>query len=91
MGYEPAPDSLLFHTRYTHSVVEKCINLGESLFLEVLDDGARVSDVSTRLKGVGIQSMHYRARMLRGRLEVGQCSPFFYGAQSHHCGQLTSS
>ena len=53
MGYEPAPDSLLFHTRYTHSVVEKCINLGESLFLEVLDDGAGVPDVKRRAKAWG--------------------------------------
>ncbi len=44
---------------------------GESVFLEVLDDGAGVPDVKRRAKGVGIQSMHYRARMLHARLEVG--------------------
>ena len=44
---------------------------GDSLFLEVLDDGTGIPSTESRGQGMGLRSMHYRARMLRGRLEVG--------------------
>ncbi len=44
---------------------------GDSLFLEVLDDGTGIPAKERRAEGMGLRSMRYRARMLRGRLEVG--------------------
>jgi len=44
---------------------------GDSLFLEVLDDGTGIPAKENRGEGMGLKNMHYRARMLRGRLEVG--------------------
>jgi len=44
---------------------------GDSLFLEVLDDGTGIPAKDSRIDGIGLRSMHYRARMLHGRLEVG--------------------
>ena len=44
---------------------------GASLFLEVLDDGTGIPAKGSRVDGMGLGSMHYRARMLRGRLDVG--------------------
>ena len=45
---------------------------GDSLFLEVLDDGTGIPLEESRAEGMGLKTMHYRARMLRGRLEVGR-------------------
>jgi PAS domain S-box-containing protein len=44
---------------------------GGSLFLEVLDDGRGIPTRESRVDGIGLRNMHYRARMLRGRLDVG--------------------
>jgi PAS domain S-box-containing protein len=44
---------------------------GDSLFLEVLDDGTGIQAENNRVDGMGLRSMQYRARMLNGRLEVG--------------------
>jgi PAS domain S-box-containing protein len=44
---------------------------GDSLFLTVLDDGTGIPARKNRVEGIGLRNMHYRARMLRGRLEVG--------------------
>ena len=44
---------------------------GDSLFLQVLDDGTGIPAKDSRIDGIGLRSMHYRARMLHGRLEVG--------------------
>ncbi len=44
---------------------------GDSLFLEILDDGTGILAKGSRGEGMGLRSMHYRARMLGGRLEVG--------------------
>ncbi len=43
---------------------------GDSFFLEVLDDGTGIPAKESRVEGMGLRSMHYRARMLRGRLAV---------------------
>ena len=43
---------------------------GDSLFLEVLDDGTGIPTKESRVDGIGLRSMRYRARMLRGRLDV---------------------
>ena len=40
------------------------------LCLEVLDDGVGIGDEGARLKGLGLRSMSYRARMINGRLDV---------------------
>jgi PAS domain S-box-containing protein len=45
---------------------------GDSLFLEVLDDGTGIPAKDSRVDGMGLRSMHYRARMLHGRLEIGR-------------------
>ena len=44
---------------------------GNSLFLEVLDDGTGIQAENSRVDGIGLRSMQYRARMLNGRLEIG--------------------
>jgi len=44
---------------------------GDSLFLTVLDDGTGIPAREDRVEGIGLRNMHYRARMLRGKLEVG--------------------
>ena len=44
---------------------------GDSLFLEILDDGTGIPARESRVEGMGLRGMHYRARMLQGRLEVG--------------------
>jgi signal transduction histidine kinase len=44
---------------------------GDSFFLEVLDDGTGIPPIEGRVEGIGLKHMHYRARMLRGRLDVG--------------------
>jgi len=49
------------------------LNVGcdkDSLFLEVLDDGSGIPAKPDRTEGLGLKSMHYRARMLHGHLEV---------------------
>ena len=43
---------------------------GDSIFLEVLDDGTGIPAKKNRSKGMGLRSVHYRARLLRGRLDV---------------------
>jgi len=43
---------------------------GDSVYLEVLDDGAGIPTKDYRIDGIGLRSMRYRARMLRGRLDV---------------------
>jgi len=43
---------------------------GDSIYLEVLDDGAGIPTKDHRIDGMGLRSMRYRARMLRGRLDV---------------------
>ena len=43
---------------------------GDSVFLEVLDDGTGIPTKDHRIDGIGLRSMRYRARMLRGRLDV---------------------
>lgn len=43
---------------------------GDSIYLEVLDDGAGIPTKDHRIDGIGLRSMRYRARMLRGRLDV---------------------
>ncbi|TDJ30857.1 MAG: PAS domain S-box protein [Gammaproteobacteria bacterium] len=48
-----------------------CGHDGDSVFLEVLDDGTGIPAKENRVEGIGLKSMHYRARMLRGRLDVG--------------------
>jgi len=45
---------------------------GNSLFLEVDDDGTGIPDEAGRVDGLGLRSMSYRARMLHGRLEIGR-------------------
>ncbi len=42
----------------------------DRLILEVLDDGVGIPPEESRGEGMGLRSMHYRARMLRGRLRV---------------------
>ncbi len=44
---------------------------GDLLFLEVLDDGTGIPAGENHVEGMGLRNMHYRARMLRGRLDVG--------------------
>ncbi len=44
---------------------------GDSVFLEVLDDGTGIPAKESRVEGMGLRSMRFRARMLRGRLDVG--------------------
>ena len=44
---------------------------GDALFLEVLDDGTGIPAEESRVEGMGLRSMRFRARMLHGRLEVG--------------------
>ena len=43
---------------------------GDSLFLEILDDGTGIPARESRVEGIGLKNMYYRARMLRGRLEI---------------------
>ena len=43
---------------------------GDSVFLEILDDGTGIPTKDHRIDGIGLRSMRYRARMLRGRLDV---------------------
>ncbi len=43
---------------------------GDSIFLEVLDDGTGIPAKESRDEGMGLRSMRYRARILRGRLDV---------------------
>ena len=43
---------------------------GDSVYLEVLDDGTGIPTRDHRVDGIGLRSMRYRARMLRGRLDV---------------------
>jgi two-component system CheB/CheR fusion protein len=43
---------------------------GDSIFLEVLDDGTGIPTRDHRVDGIGLRSMRYRARMLRGRLDI---------------------
>jgi len=43
---------------------------GNSLFLEVCDDGTGFPAKDSRVDGMGLRSMQYRARMLHGRLEI---------------------
>jgi len=43
---------------------------GDSVYLEVLDDGKGVPTKEHRVDGIGLRSMRYRARILRGRLDV---------------------
>jgi signal transduction histidine kinase len=40
------------------------------IYLEVLDDGVGIPTRDQRAEGIGLRSMRYRARMLRGRLVV---------------------
>ncbi len=42
----------------------------DSIFLEVLDDGTGIPAKESRREGMGLRNMHYRARILRGRLDV---------------------
>ena len=49
------------------------LNVGcdkDSLLLEVLDDGSGIPSQPDRAEGLGLKSMHYRARMLHGHLDV---------------------
>lgn len=43
---------------------------GDLQFLEILDDGSGIPPEGQRIEGLGLKSMHYRARMLAGRLEI---------------------
>ncbi len=71
--YRIAQESI--HNALTHARAQN-IELrygrdGNSLFLEVLDDGTGIPARESRSDGMGLRSMYYRARMLHGRLEVG--------------------
>jgi len=41
-----------------------------AFFLEVLDDGIGIAPEGQRAEGMGLRSMRYRGRMLRGKLDV---------------------
>jgi len=43
---------------------------GDSVALEILDDGIGIPPASSRVEGVGLKSMRYRARMIHGRLDI---------------------
>ena len=43
---------------------------GESLRLEVLDDGRGIPPEQDRKEGMGLKSMRYRVHMINGSLEV---------------------
>jgi len=43
---------------------------GNGIVLEVVDDGVGIPAKEVRTDGLGLRSMHYRARMLNGRLAV---------------------
>lgn len=52
-------------------IMIKCERRGNSLVLEVLDDGVGIAPENERAEGLGLRSMRYRARMLNGTLDVG--------------------
>ena len=43
---------------------------GESVTMEILDDGIGIPPASNRVDGLGLKSMRYRARMIHGHLDV---------------------
>jgi PAS domain S-box-containing protein len=43
---------------------------GDLVTLEILDDGIGIPPPSSRVEGVGLKSMHYRARIIHGYLDV---------------------
>ncbi|MGI9258598.1 MAG: PAS domain-containing sensor histidine kinase [Gammaproteobacteria bacterium] len=45
---------------------------GDSLYLEIVDDGAGIRKDGEFAEGLGLRSMRFRAHMLHGRLDVGQ-------------------
>jgi PAS domain S-box-containing protein len=55
---------------------------GDSLYLEILDDGMGIPGKGHRIDGIGLRSMRYRARMLRGRLDV---APRAHGGTRVRC------
>ena len=48
---------------------------GKELILSIKDDGVGIGHPIVRDGGMGLQTMSYRARVIRGRLRVGPASP----------------
>jgi PAS domain S-box-containing protein len=45
---------------------------GNTVRLEVLDDGVGIAPEGTRVEGMGMRGIRYRAQLVNGRLEIGQ-------------------
>jgi PAS domain S-box-containing protein len=45
---------------------------GDICSLEVLDDGIGIATESGRVDGIGLTSIHYRARLINGTVEIGR-------------------
>jgi len=45
---------------------------GDTVYLEVLDNGTGIPGEGERSEGLGLRSMRYRARMIGGNLEIGR-------------------
>ena len=48
----------------------RCGREGDTFYLEILDDGVGIPEEHSRVEGLGLRSMRYRARMIDGTLSV---------------------
>jgi hypothetical protein len=70
--YRIAQESVNNATRHgrASTIRIECRSEGQSLVLEVVDDGIGIPVSSARRQGIGLKSMQYRARMIGGSLRV---------------------